>query len=349
MQSEHFDPNAVAQENTGLFGLTYSEQDAKVVIIPAPWGVTVSYGGGTHMGPKAVADASPQIDYFHEAYGSESWKLPVALRDIELSKNVYERGLQLRKRAEKYIDALSNGREVDQTDLAEINVACEVFHTEIEQEALALLEEGKLVGLLGGDHSTPYGLMKALAKKHGDFGVLQVDAHCDLREAYEGFVYSHASIMWNALHTIPEITKLVQVGIRDYSPGEYELIMGTPERINTFFDTDLQNAAFKGVQWATQVEKIVSSLPKKVYISFDIDGLDPALCPNTGTPVPGGLSFSQAIYLIRAVSLSGRTVIGFDLNEVSPHKDDNEWNANVGMRVLWNLVLWSAKSNAISV
>jgi agmatinase len=155
--------------------------------------------------------------------------------------------------------------------------------------------------------------------------------------------------MWNALKNIPQVSKLVQVGIRDYSPGEYEMILSTPERIKTFFDADLKDAEFRGVVWAKKVEEIIAELPENVYLSFDIDGLDPALCPHTGTPVPGGLSFQQAVYLIRAVAQSGKKIIGFDLNEIGPGKDDNEWNANVGMRILWNLTLWSAKSNDLSI
>ncbi len=92
------------------------------------------------------------------------------------------------------------------------------------------LDKNKLVGLLGGDHSTPLGFIKAIAEKHADFGILQIDAHCDLRSGYEGFTYSHASIMYNALNEIPQVTKLVQVGIRDYSQGEWEYIQNNKDR-----------------------------------------------------------------------------------------------------------------------
>jgi agmatinase len=349
MQKKDFDPNAVAQHNTGIFGLSYTTKESKVILIPAPWGVTVSYGGGTHDGPKAIYEASPQIDYYHEAYGPESWKLPVAMLPLLERKNVYTRGKQLRTVAEKYIKAISNGKKGDTKKLAEINVACEVFHDEIKEEALDALRDGKLVGLIGGDHSTPLGLMKALAEEKGDFGILQIDAHCDLREAYEGFVYSHASIMWNALHQIHHIKKLVQVGIRDYSPSEYDFIKNSNGRVETFFDDLLKSRQFRGETWESIVKNIVSKLPGNVYLSFDIDGLEPSLCPGTGTPVPGGLTFHQAIYLIESVVKSGRTIIGFDLNEVSPQPGDSEWNANVGMRILWNMVLWAAKSNRISI
>ena len=131
-------------------------------------------------------------------------------------------------------------------------------------------------------------LRKAIAEKFGDFGILQIDAHCDLREAYEGFVYSHASIMYNALEEIPAITRLVQVGIRDYCEEEWEYIRQSNGRIVTYFDKDIKERQYEGDNWKAIADEIIQQLPEKVYLSFDIDGLDPKLCPNTGTPVQGG-------------------------------------------------------------
>jgi agmatinase len=185
--------------------------------------------------------------------------------------------------------------------------------------------------------------MQALAEKHGDFGILQVDAHCDLRDSYEGFTYSHASIMHNALK-IPQVKRLVQIGIRDYSVHEKEVIDTSSERIKTFFDDDIRERQYKGARWLEIVNDAIGCLPEKVYVSFDIDGLEPSLCPHTGTPVPGGLRFAEAMFLIQELALSGKKIIGFDLNEVSP-SPETEWNENVGMRVLWNLANWAAKSN----
>ncbi len=341
MNSKPFDPNAVAQTNSGIFGLSTAESDASIVLIPAPWGVTVSYGGGTQKGPEAIYAASPQIDYYHEAHGGDSWKVGVYMTPLQEKHNVLKRGQQLRSKAERYIQDISSGRKGNAKALAEINIACEVFHDEIHEESAYHIAQGKLVGLIGGDHSTPYGLIRALGDVHSEFGILQIDAHCDLREAYEGFTYSHASIMWNVLAHVSSVKKLVQVGIRDYSPGEREYIVQNSNRISTFFDTDLKAESFCGSTWEMSVAKIVQQLPEKVYISFDIDGLEASLCPGTGTPVPGGLSFDQAVFLIRAVAKSGKKIIGFDVNEVSPQANDSEWNANVGMRILWNLVQWT--------
>ena len=192
---------------------------------------------------------------------------------------------------------------------------------------------GKVPAVLGGDHSTPLGLMQAVAEQEGDFGILQIDAHADLRNAYEGFTYSHASIMFNALK-IPQLKKLVQVGIRDICQAE-AVMAEKNERIRIFYDSDLKTAAFEGKSWKEQVKEIVEELPEKVYVSFDIDGLDPKLCSATGTPVPGGFEFEEAMYLIKSVVESGRKIVAFDLCEVGPGED--EWNGNVGARVLYRM------------
>ena len=108
--------------------------------------------------------------------------------------------------------------------LKDVNEGGNFLNTWVYDQTKVLLEKGKLVGILGGDHSVPFGFFKAIGEKHGDFGILQIDAHCDLREAYEAFNYSHASIMFNALSEIPQISKLVQVGVRDYGGDEWEYI-----------------------------------------------------------------------------------------------------------------------------
>ena len=130
----------------------------------------------------------------------------------------------------------------------------------VYQQTKALLDQDKLVALLGGDHSTPLGFYKAIAEKHGDFGILQIDAHCDLREGYEGFVYSHASIMYNALKEIPQLKKLVQVGIRDYSQGEAEFIAQNKDRVVTYFDRDIRVRQYEGETFRQIADEIISQL-----------------------------------------------------------------------------------------
>lgn len=219
--------------------------------------------------------------------------------------------------------------------LKEINEGSHMLNDWVQAKTQELLDKGKLVGLIGGDHSTPLGYLKALAKKYGEFGIIQIDAHCDLRKAYEDFKYSHASIMYNVLSEIPEVSKLVQVGIRDYCDEECACIQESPNRIITYFDQHIKERQFEGESWKSIVDEIVAHLPQQVYISFDIDGLDPKLCPNTGTPVNGGFETEQVLYLFKKIKASGRQFIGFDLVEVGVGESD--WDSNVGARLLYRI------------
>jgi agmatinase len=146
------------------------------------------------------------------------------------------------------------------------------------------------------------------------------------------------------LAELPQVTKLVQVGIRDFSAGEYEAIRAQSPRVTTCFDEDLAALRLRGVALAPKLEALISELPEKVYVSFDIDGLDPTLCPATGTPVPGGLSFHEAWLLLDTLLKSGRRVVGFDLCEVS---GTQEWDANVGARVLYRLIAIALRSRGV--
>ena len=263
-----------------------------------------------------------------------------------INPHIKSQGADLRENAELYIEKLSEGNKAEQhpdmlATLGEINKACLELNHWLKNESTILLNQKKIVAVLGGDHSTPLGLMQALADINQSFGILHIDAHADLREAYEGFEFSHASIMFNALK-IQQISHLVQVGIRDYCEAELKLIQ-SDKRISTFFDRDIKQQQFNGKNWAEICENIISLLPQNIYLSFDIDGLDPKLCPNTGTPVPGGLELEQALFLIERLVQSGRKIIGFDLNEVAPGSD--EWDANVGARLLYRLANMCMVSN----
>ncbi len=264
-------------------------------------------------------------------------------------KKILMKSDYLRKEAELYINYTSKGEMVEKNtfmckSLKEINEGSGYLNSWVYEQTRNLLNDGKLVALLGGDHSTPLGYFKAIAENHGDFGVLQVDAHCDLRKNYENFVYSHASVMYNALQEIPELKRLVQVGIRDYCLEEWDYIRNSNYHVITYFDRDIKERMFEGQSWKQIVDEIVGHLPDKVYVSFDIDGLDPKLCPNTGTPVPGGFLTEQVLYLIRQIVQSGRKFIGFDLVEIGV--GETEWDSNVGARILWKLCNLLIASNA---
>ncbi len=341
-----FDPNSVGNPNNNIFGLPFSEEESRLVIVPVPWEVTVSYGAGTARAAEHVFKASLQVDLFDPDV-AEGWKQGFYMRHAD--KKVLLKSDYLRKEAELYIDYISKGDDVNENkfmckSLKEINEGSKYMNNWVYEQTKELLDKGKLVGLLGGDHSTPLGFFKALAEKHGAFGILQIDAHCDLRENYEGFVYSHASIMHNALTEIGELSKLVQVGIRDYSEGEYNYVRTNKERISTFFDQDIKERMYEGESWKQICDEIIGQLPDKVHISFDIDGLDPKLCPNTGTPVQGGFETEQVMYLFKKLASSGKQLIGFDLVEIGVGESD--WNANVGARLLFRMCNLLVKANS---
>ncbi len=339
----NFNPNAVGDASNTIYGLPFHTKNAKVVILPVPWEVTVSYSAGTANGPQAVYDASFQVDLFDPLI-KDAWKMGIAMQAVD--KKIKAQSRLLRKKAEIYIDAYikAAGKKESATmrkTREEINAACRKLNEWVMNQSLAQLEKGKIAALLGGDHSTPLGLMQALASKHKSFGILQIDAHADLRDAYEGFEFSHASIMFNALK-IPQVKQLVQLGIRDYCEDEFNIIQ-KDKRITTFFDRDIKQSQYKGESWEKICDRVISTLPKNVYLSFDIDGLDPKLCPNTGTPVPGGFEFEQIVFLLEKLVASKRTIIGFDINEIAPGKD--EWDANVGARMLYKVANLCALSN----
>lgn len=330
--STAFDPNGPAPLDANIFGLPYAPAESELVLIPMPWDVTVSYADGTSEGPKAIFEASAQVDLFLRDV-PQAWNNRVSM--LPVPKIWRKTNRKSRKMAQQYLHALLEGTpEKEQGRLKEINEVCASMNQYVFQEAQSWLDQGKAVALVGGDHSTPLGLIQAMANRYPSFSVLQFDAHCDLREAYEGFTFSHASVSYNFMQ-LPQIDKLVQVGIRDLCEEEHQRIHASQGRIQVFFDEDIQENKAKGIHWQTQMEDMLAHLGSHVYITFDIDAFEPSLCPNTGTPVPGGLQFQEAIMLIRALRAEGKTIIGFDLVEVAPGKD--EWDANVGARLLFRL------------
>ena len=330
--------------NDGLFGLPFTPEECDTMLLPVPWEVTVSYGSGTADGPTAIRTASYQVDLF-DPFVENAWHRGIAMDEI--SEEIRSRSDNMRRVAARHIDRLAEGEdpgsEERRRDVREVDEACDWMNTQVRGRALELIKSGKYVGLVGGDHSTPLGFMQAIAETKGDFAILQIDAHADLRNAYEGFAYSHASIMFNALK-IPQVKKLVQVGIRDYCQEEVDVIKNSKGRVVTFFDRDIKTAQYNGDSWDRICNRIVRELPEQVYLSFDIDGLDPKLCPNTGTPVAGGFETEQVLYLLEKAVGSGKRIIGFDLNEVSAGAGGGDWDANVAARLLYRIANLSRNS-----
>ena len=346
---QNFDPSQPGLADATIFGLPFSAEQSEIIVIPVPWEVTVSYGSGASEGPNAILDASFQVDLNHQEF-PELWKLGMYFAEIPSTwKTNSDKYKEL---AQPIIEALENGEDLETfpallNDLHTINKTCRDLHTEVKEKVLYWMNQGKKVVLLGGDHSTPLGYYEALATKHESFGILHLDAHMDLRIAYEGFTYSHASIMYNALK-IKNISKIVQVGIRDFCEEEVNVYKNEKGRVIIHTDADLKAQSFEGKSWSQQCDEIIASLPQKICISFDVDGMYPWYCPNTGTPVPGGFSFEQATYLFNKLASCGKEIIGFDLVEVAPGEND-DWDGNVGARMLFHMCGVLAKNNGMNV
>ena len=334
-----FDPNGAAEVNGHMFGLPLQAYECNLILLPVPWEATTSYGRGTAGGPAAILESSPQLDLFDAELGqlglSRPWEFGIylELEDAWLRK-------ANRKACKLALPIIEQGGRIDDQPkllkaLAKINDLSAQVNEWVAQRTRDWRSQGKIVGLVGGEHSTPFGAIRTLAEEFPGLGVLQIDAHADLRENYEGFEHSHASVMFNVA-TQTAVTKIVQVGVRDYSEGEY-MMATTHPKLHTYFDFQLKDRLFAGETWQTLCQEIVAQLPEHVYVSFDIDGLEPALCPNTGTPVPGGLRFGEATYLLKSLLLAGKKIVGFDLNEVAPGRRGDEWDGNVGARILYKL------------
>jgi agmatinase len=328
-----FDPDAAAGKGSGIYGLPFAPEEARVVVIPVPYEATTSYGGGTSGGPQAVFEASKQVDLYDRETG-RPYEAGIAMLDIP--SQIVQWNAKANVLAAAVIEKGGVVDEATRNAAAEVNEISESVNDWVYEQTRALLVAGKMPVVLGGDHSVPFGAILAYAETHPNLGILHLDAHADLREAYEGFVWSHASIFHNVVMKVGGVDRVVQVGVRDLSIAESAMIEGSEGRIVTFFDSDLAARKEDGATWAEIADEIAGALPKDVYLSWDIDGLDPTLCPSTGTPVPGGLSWNEAIGLLRALHRAGKRIVGLDLCEVSPGA--TEWDANVGARLLYKMI-----------
>jgi agmatinase len=329
----NFDPDAAAVGETGIYGLPFAPEDSKVVVVPVPFEATTSYGGGTSKGPEAVFEASKQVDLFDHETG-RPYAAGIAMLDVP--GKVLRWNTDAKKVAAAVIE---KGGVVDRKTQAaadKVNAYGERVNEWVYEQTASLLEQDKMPVILGGDHSVPFGSIRAYAEKYPGLGILHLDAHADLRDAYEGFTWSHASIFNNVMRKIDGVGRLVQVGVRDFGQAERAMIDSSNGRIVTFYDAELAARKEDGAPFARLADEIVAALPHDVYLSWDIDGLDPTLCPGTGTPVPGGLSWNEALGLLRAIVRAKKRIVGLDLCEVSP--GETEWDANVGARLLYKMI-----------
>ena len=328
-----FDPEAAARPGSGIFGLDQDPDQAQVLLMPVPFDATTSYRAGACFGPRTILAASHQVELYDPEFGRP-----------------YVRGIHLLAEDPEIVAANTAAREAaaplirkggagagDAAALATVDKASAQVNDKVCGVVAAALDRKQLPGVVGGDHSVAFGAIEAVARHHPGMGILHVDAHADLRRAYQGFEWSHASIMDNVLRKVEGVARLVQVGIRDISEAEFQRARAD-DRVLLHHDMDWRRRLLAGETWLARCRDAIAPLPEEVYVSFDIDGLDPSLCPGTGTPVPGGLSFAEASVLLKCVVEAGRRIVGFDLTEVSPGAAGDEWNGAVGARILYRLI-----------
>ncbi|MEM7755237.1 MAG: arginase family protein [Planctomycetota bacterium] len=336
-------PGDPVTADDGFLGCQTRRENARVVLIPVPFDATCSSRPGARHGPRAIVEGSVFLDVCDAVFGrfdgfgvhleeAPGWVESISNETRSLVEPLLARGA---------------GPE-DRDRVLGIDAACAEVQDHVYARCRAALDEGAVPGVVGGEHGVSFGAIRASADE-GPVGVLHIDAHFDLRERYLGVEYSHASVMRNVIDRLPTVERLVSVGIRDWSPEEQGLVERVSPRIAWLRDDDIARRTLSGEPWSAVCDEVVALLPDRVYVSFDIDGLEPGLCPNTGTPVPGGLTFGQASVLLETLAASGKTVIGFDLVEVAPRPGidlvaERTLDGVVGARVLQKLVGCAVRS-----
>lgn len=246
-------------------------QDARVVVLPIYYEVAPSFGSGAGQGPYHLLNASRELECLDEETLVDWRKLGIhTVSGLEPS-NVPEQAME-----------------------------------EIEKAASGHMESGRFLFSVGGDHAITIGLCRAAAARYPDAGVLQIDAHLDLRDSWNGSRYNHACVMRRIGDDLG--LPFVQVGIRSFCPEEYDYIKAN--HLYPFYGHNLNPA---DDSW---MDDVVYALPENVYLSIDLDGLDPGIVPGTGTPVPGGLTYRQVVELVKRVGME-KNVVAADINELA--------------------------------
>ncbi len=260
--------------------------DSTIAIVQAPYEHTVSYGEGAMLGPKAIIEASWQVEFYDEEF------------DRELC---FEKGIAT-------IEPIEFGDKID-ADALQL----------IYQQVSDLLNSNKFVVTLGGEHTISTAPIQAHYVKYPDMSILQFDAHSDLRDTYQDSKYSHASIMARVCEFFPT-NKITQVGIRAQCIEESKFIK--EHQINTFYASGIRIGKY-GQNW---IKELVNTLGSEIYITFDVDAFDPSIMPTTGTPEPDGLSYRNALEIFREICNQGKKIIGFDVVELAPIEGINHTN-----------------------
>ena len=244
---------------------------AKVVVLPVPYDGTTEFKSGAREGPQAIIDASPYLELY----------------DAELDREISEVGIHTLPEVQPHMGSP------------------ELMVERVYGIAKSLLDKNKLIAMLGGEHLLTLGMVKACKEKYRKLSVLQLDAHTDLRDQYQGTKYSNACVM----RRVWELCPVVQVGVRSFSLEERQFMQ--QQKIERFYAEAATSPDF--------VSRVVSKLTPQVYVSIDLDVFDPSIMPAVGTPEPGGMSWQQVLELLRAVGAE-KKIVGFDLTELCPRE-----------------------------
>jgi agmatinase len=255
-----------------------SFDESRIVVLPAPYEHTVSYGGGTRRGPAGIITASHYVEFYDDELHRE------LCNDVGIAT----------------LPPLRFGKAIH-------GRAMDMLRSTVKE----LLGREKFVVTLGGEHTISQGAIKAHQEIYSDLSVLQFDAHSDLRESYQGSPYSHASVMARVCEFVNP-HNVVQVGIRAQCIEEAEFIRA--KGVNTFYAHYIRSAA--GARWQ---DEVLQKLSDNVYVTFDVDGFDPAIMPSTGTPEPNGLFWAETMQLLRRIGEEKR-IVGCDIVELAPVK-----------------------------
>lgn len=268
-------------------------KNSKAVVLPFPYEKTTCYIKGTEKGPSAIIKASSEMELYDEEMG-----------------NIFEAG----------ICTLSPLKVNDKPEIM-VEIA--------DKTIKSLLSDEKFIITLGGEHSITSGIVGAFKEKYNDLSVLQIDAHADLREEYEGTKHSHACAMKRTI----EICPIVQVGIRSLSYEEMEFVK--KRKLKIFWAKDIVD----NDKW---FDDAIARLSKNVYVTFDLDGLDPSIMPSVGTPEPGGLGYYQLLRFLKNV-FEKRNVVGFDVVELCPN--ENYINSDfTAAKIIYKLIGYKFKN-----
>jgi len=274
-----------------------SATSAKIVIVPVAYDATSTWIKGADRGPAAIIEASANMELY----------------DIEMDSEVYREGIYTDKMIE---EKLSPENMVEK----------------VKKRVRDHLDENKFAVVLGGEHSVSIGSVKAHIENKGDIMVLQLDAHSDLRDQYEGSKYNHACVMAR----VKELCPIVQVGIRSMDYSEKEIM----DRANVFFAEDIYSSADRTCP-TSWIERVISKLKDKVYVTIDLDVFDPSIMPSTGTPEPGGLLWYDVLKLLRQVA-DKRDIVGFDVVELCPN-DRNKAPDFLAAKLVYKLLGYKFK------